>query len=470
MTCISEEFTPFIGSFKWGGLSERTLSENLSFQMFRCGHQKGLFASHKTNDRTVLSVQNITELLGFCLHNTYFSFQNKFYEQVERVPMGSLVSPIVANLHMEHFERKALRSAINPPQVWYRFVDDAWVIQQQSHKQAFLDHNNSIDPTIKFTVEGIQGNGAIPFHHTLVTLLADNPLSITVYHKPTHNDQYLQWDSHHSLSAKYSVIGTLTHRAKTVCTNPELLQRELQHLRKALVRCKYPPWAINKVRSKVLNSTWEDNSINNPCNTDNNSTTSMEQDSQSGENNNEVQANNNRGVSTVPPTSSRPNSTVGYVVIPYTKGTVESFKHTCGRYGIQTYFKGNSTIKQVLMKPKDQDPKEMKNGVIYSFQYNHITCDEEYIGKTSRTLGERCKEDLKQPSPIHMHIQQTGHITIEDSFNIIGKEYQEWARTIKESIFIRVNNPTLNQNIGKYNLSHIWDRVLFNTPRLFLTA
>ena len=69
----------------------------------------------KLNDRTVLSVQNIIELLGFCLYNTYFSFQNKFYEQVEGVAMGSLVSPIVANLYMEHFERKAKRSASNPP-------------------------------------------------------------------------------------------------------------------------------------------------------------------------------------------------------------------------------------------------------------------------------------------------------------------------------------------------------------------
>ena len=39
---------------------------------------------------------------------------------------------------------------------------------------------------------------------------------------------------------------------------------------------------------------------------------------------------------------------------------------------------------------------------------------------------------------------------------------------IKESIYIRVRNPTLNQNIGKYNLNHIWDRVLFNTPGLKL--
>ena len=59
----------------------------------------------KLNDRTVLSVQNIIELLGFCLHNNYFSFQNKFYEQVEGVAMGSPVSPIVANLYMECFER-----------------------------------------------------------------------------------------------------------------------------------------------------------------------------------------------------------------------------------------------------------------------------------------------------------------------------------------------------------------------------
>ena len=59
-------------------------------------------------DRSVLSVQNITELLGFCLHNTYFSFQNKCYEQVEGTAMGSLVSPIVANLYMEHFEREAV--------------------------------------------------------------------------------------------------------------------------------------------------------------------------------------------------------------------------------------------------------------------------------------------------------------------------------------------------------------------------
>ena len=65
-------------------------------------------------NRTVLSVQNIIELLGFCLHNIYLSFQNKFYEQVEGTAMGSLVNSIVANLYMKYFEREALCSASIP--------------------------------------------------------------------------------------------------------------------------------------------------------------------------------------------------------------------------------------------------------------------------------------------------------------------------------------------------------------------
>ena len=39
-----------------------------------------------------------------------------------------------------------------------------------------------------------------------------------------------------------------------------------------------------------------------------------------------------------------------------------------------------------------------------------------------------------------------------------------FTRLIRESIFIRVNNLTLNRNIGKFQLSHIWDRVLCSTP------
>ena len=62
-------------------------------------------------ERTVLPVKDIILLLKLCLHNTYFSFQGQFNEQVKDAAMGSLVSPIVTDLYMEYFEHKALSTA-----------------------------------------------------------------------------------------------------------------------------------------------------------------------------------------------------------------------------------------------------------------------------------------------------------------------------------------------------------------------
>ena len=62
--------------------------------------------------------------------------------------------------------------------------------------------------------------------------------------------------------------------------------------------------------------------------------------------------------------------------------------------------------------------------------------------------------------------KKTGHNATPDNFTIKGREDQGLTRTIKESIYIRVNNPTLHRNIGRFNLNHIWDRVLFTIPGL----
>ena len=164
--------------------------------------------------------------------------------------MGSLVSPIMAYLYMEYFEQNALRTAPTP-RLWHRYVEDTCVIHQKIHKEEFLQHINSVGPAIQFTVETNKENGAIPFLDTIVKLEADGTLSITMYRKPTHMDQHLEWDSHHHLSATFSVIHTLFHRVQTVCSNPELLNKEKAYLRNALTQCKYPKWALDKVKRRL---------------------------------------------------------------------------------------------------------------------------------------------------------------------------------------------------------------------------
>ena len=79
----------------------------------------------------------------------------------------------------------------------------------------------------------------------------------------------------------------------------------------------------------------------------------------------------------------------------------------CSRYGIQTHFKGYSTIKTLLISPKDKGPMENKGEAIYWFQCGDLACDEEYIGETSRTFREKFKEHLKEPP------QKTAIVTIQ---------------------------------------------------------
>ena len=277
----------------------------------------------------------------------------------------------------------------HPSRYWFRYVDHTWVIQQQCNKQAFLDQINNIVPAIQFTVEGNKDNGAIPFLDTLVTPQAEHSFSITVYHKHTHTDQYLQLDNNHNLAAKYSVIGILTHRANTVCTTAELCNEELEHLRETLVKYKYPRWAINKIQNKYINSNWEENGKNN---------NNQEEDPTQGPNNPTCTEDRTK----------KEKPSTGHIVVLYVQGLEGNLKKICSRYWVPTYFKGSATIKQLLVRPKDQDPKDHKNNFIYSYQCGEVDCDEECIEDTPRILGERYKEYLKEPSPIHVHRLKTG--------------------------------------------------------------
>ena len=232
---------------------------------------------------------------------------------------------------------------------------------------------------IKFTVEDNKEDGSIPFSDTIVKPEVDGGLSITVYRKPTHTDQYLQWDSHHNLSAKFSVINTLSHRARTVCSNPELLKIEKEHLRKALTQCKYPKWALDKVEKRLNRPSSE-----------------------------AIVGANSQGTTSTSAVTKEVKSK-GHIVIPYTQGLCESIKKICGRYGIQTHFKGGSAIKNLLVSPKDKDPMVNQSDAIYWYHYGDLGFDDEYIGEIARTFGERYKEHLKDPSPIHHHNNQTNH-------------------------------------------------------------
>ena len=70
-------------------------------------------------------------------------------------------------------------------------------MQQAEHSHKLLQHIISQDTYIQFIMEDPSEIGSPPFLDTLVSLGPNNTLTTTVYRKPTHTDQYLQWDSNH---------------------------------------------------------------------------------------------------------------------------------------------------------------------------------------------------------------------------------------------------------------------------------
>ena len=113
--------------------------------------QHKLEQDQEHQQRPKLTVQHITQLLGFYLHYTYFLLQGHYYEEVGRMAMGFPVSPIVANIHMEHFEEVVFRTAKTFPRLQRRYADDTFVIQHTEHKEN--TPRNTIDQAIKFTVQ-----------------------------------------------------------------------------------------------------------------------------------------------------------------------------------------------------------------------------------------------------------------------------------------------------------------------------
>ena len=98
----------------------------------------------------------------------------------------------------------------------------------------------------------------------------------------------------------------------------------------------------------------------------------------------------------------------GARVIPYIKGLSEQYRHTLAKYRVRVFFKGTSTIKSLLMHPKDPIPDALKTDIIYHWKCPANSCTTEHTGETNRYLKERVSDHRNSnhhchQKPPHLH-------------------------------------------------------------------
>jgi hypothetical protein len=167
---------------------------------------------------------DVLALFKHMLTSTYFCFDGQFYEQTDRVAMGSPLSLVIANFFMEDFEKKAIEQAAHTPICWFRYVDDTFVIWPHGQEKLteLLEHLIGLHRNIQFTMEKEEGH--LPFLDIDIYRKTNGSLGHRVYRKPTHTNLYLHQNSHHHPANKQPVLVSLTRRATALCDQDSLTQ------------------------------------------------------------------------------------------------------------------------------------------------------------------------------------------------------------------------------------------------------
>ena len=164
--------------------------------------------------------------------------------------MGSPLGLVMAGIFMVELGRNLLQTLSQYLTSWKRYVDDTILYVKVDCIENVLNTLNSFHANFFFTYEQ-ECDGMISFLNVLI-MRKNNTIETTIYRKQTQNDIYLHWESFTSEAWRRGTLKTLLFRAHTICSNKELLDKEVKHLKHVFIAINgFPPWAASQVISRV---------------------------------------------------------------------------------------------------------------------------------------------------------------------------------------------------------------------------
>lgn len=309
-----------------------------------------------------------------CLEQNYFTFNNQYYIQNTGLPMGSPLSPLLADIYMNEMEVNLLKSPHAKKHIlfWFRYVDDILVGFQGTDRQMenFLEKINNINSKIQFTMEK-EENNKINFLDISIQR-EDGKLTFNIYRKPTFTDVMIPTDSHSAYTHKMSAFRSMVHRAFSIPMKKETRESELNIIREIaknngftgndvenIIRKKQQLIARKLIYPKVVNL--------------------------------------------------RDKT---YISIPYMPQATRKIGNIFKKQNITTAFQSGNSLGKLLFNSKSKSNLNKKSGV---YKLECPECKAAYVGQTGRSFEVRIKEHLKSGtfSNFREHLEDSGHIINE---------------------------------------------------------
>ena len=377
---------------------------------------------NEMSKHTSIDCDSFTAAVKLVLESTFFVYRGKTYSQTFGVPMGSPLSPVVANIVMERLEQNCLaeleRKNIQMG-VYRRYVDDCFCVADKKHINEILLAFNSFHSRLQFTIE-IEESGCLKF---LDMMLKRVDSRVEKSWLPKQEDgRYLDFNSQSPYAHKCNTATALIDRAIKL-SDFENRPAAIKKVKNILRINHYPNWFIHKLLQDRVHKLY-----------------------------NTLQ------------TTKQTNIDTKYVSAPYIPGLSEKVKKILRKHNTELALKPIDKIKhQTFSKLKDPIPPGKQKNVVYS-----IPCGTDdgkvYIGQTGRKLETRVAEhrnDAKKgetKSGLSQHTVQEGHIFDYNKTRILARIENQESRTTAEMFHIKIvgENRTVNlqRECGAFNATY----------------
>ncbi|XP_062704716.1 uncharacterized protein LOC134287025 isoform X2 [Aedes albopictus] len=357
---------------------------------------------NELEDHTPIDKNSFTAAVKLVLGSTFFAYKGTFYKQTFGVPMGSPLSPVVANLVMERLEQESMRTLEEKQislKVYRRYVDDCFCIAKEAHINMIVDVFNEFHDKLKFTVER-EDNDKLKFLD--MTLQRTNGKITKIWTPKQTNGRYLDFHSESPFQHKKNTAIALIDRAIKL-TDASERPKTITTVKQILLKNHYPKWFITKLLKNRTHQhyntiQWEETG----------------------------------------------RKEMKFVSTPYIPCLSEKLSKILNKHNITLAHKPRDKIKNtVFSRLKDPIPKLKTKNVVYA-----VPCGTEdgkvYVGQTGRMLKTRINEHQnnirkkESKTGLTQHHLDEGHNFDFANTEILERIDNQASRTIAEAFHIKL--------------------------------